>query len=103
MDSMIFDDLWWLVWLLVIFLPFELIMAMDKKPGGTLSENVWDWFAIRNKKAKFGHSRRLVLAGFMVALTFHFVYATSVLWVILTGIGMGASIAYHYAVERRKK
>lgn len=93
------DDLWWLVWLLVIFLPFEVFMAMDKKPGGTLSENVWDWFAIKNKNAKFRHVRVMSLAGFMVALTFHFVYATSVLWVILGAIGVGASIAYHYLRE----
>lgn len=100
---MLFDDVFWLTWLLLLFLPFEIWMALDKKPGGTLSENVWEWIALRKKDAKYGRTRRFILMGFLVSLAAHFVFETMVIWVILFGIGVAASIAYHYVFERREK
>jgi hypothetical protein len=94
------DDLIWLVWLLIIFLPYELYAAFTKKKGDTLSENTWDWFAIKNRGAKFRNARRFILLGFWVSLGSHFVFATTVLPVILFGIGMGWSIWYYYRREK---
>jgi len=98
---MALDDFYWVVWLLVIFLPYELYGAFSKKDGDTLSENVWDWFAVKNKNAKYGRLRRLILFGFWVGLGSHFVFATSVLPVIIGGIGMAWSIGYYYLKEKK--
>jgi hypothetical protein len=96
-----FNDIYWLAWLLLLFLPYEVYGAFSEKKGDTLSENVWDWFAVKNKQAKYGRARRFILLGFLVTLSFHFVYATSPAWMILFAVGMAASIAYHYAAERK--
>lgn len=95
-----FDDIYWIAWLLLIFLPYELYAALSPKDGDTLSENIWDWFAIKNKAAKHGRIRRFALIGMLVTLSFHFVYQTSVVWFILFSIGGVASIAYHYLREK---
>jgi len=95
-----FHDIYWMFWLALIFLPYELYAAFSKKKGDTLSENVWDWFAIKKTDAKYGSLRRLTLMAFLVSLSSHFVYTTSVFWVILFGVGVAGSIVYHYAREK---
>lgn len=99
---MSFDDVYWIVWLAVIFLPYELYAAFSKKKGDTLSENVWDWFAVKNTEAKHGKLRRFILWAFLASLLSHFIYATTVLPVIGFGIGVGWSIYYHYAHEVKR-
>lgn len=61
----------WLLWL-AMFLAIELPALLDKKPGGTLSENVWDWFRIRDKPRAWTW-RRIVLALFLAWLLIHMV------------------------------
>lgn len=97
-----FDDVYWLIWLVVIFLPFELWAAFSKKKGDTFSENVWDWFAIRRLDAPLGFLRRFFLAAFLTGLGSHFLFATSVVPVIVFGVGVGWSIYYHYTHEVRR-
>lgn len=95
-----FDDWYWLIFLGVVFLTYEIYAAFSKKKGDTLSENVWDWFAIKKVDAPYGPFRRFVLMGFMTSLTSHFVYATPVGYVIAFGVGVVWSILYYYLVER---
>jgi hypothetical protein len=94
-----FHDFYWIIWLGFLFLPYEIYAAFSKKPGDTLSENVWDWFAIKNRGAKYGRLRRLILFGFWIGLGSHFIYGTTVLPVIVGGIGMAWSIWFHYKNE----
>lgn len=94
-----FDDVYWIIWLVVIFLPYEVYAALSKTPGDTLSENVWDWFAVKHTQAKYGKLRRFVLWGFITALASHFIYATTVIPVIVFGVGIAWAIYYHYAHE----
>lgn len=93
-------DLWWILWVFIAFLPIEVIAALTKKD--TLSETVWDWFGIRTHK-KWGNGRRLVLAGFMLNLTLHFVLDTSVVGVILFGVPVGFIMLYSFFFERKPK
>lgn len=83
----------WAGWL-VLFLVYEVVAAIAKPKGDTLSENVWRWFDTPFRKA--------VLAVFMLTLTSHFVFA----WpggsgVIITGIPVGIVIGRGLARGRR--
>jgi hypothetical protein len=97
-----FHDWWWLIWIAAVFLPYELYAAFSKKKGDTLSENVWAWFAINQPDARYGRLRRLVLIGFWCALGSHFVYGTPVTFVVIFGVGMAASVWFHYRKERKR-
>lgn len=65
---------WTVAWLLWIFMFFAIEMPAiwDKKPGNTLSEHVWKWFAITGKP-KWWRIRRIGLASFLVWLVTHFI------------------------------
>jgi hypothetical protein len=61
----------WILWG-VFFLVVELI-ALKRAPGGTLSETIWRWAAVKGYRwPHLVHLRRVVLALFMVELTIHF-------------------------------
>lgn len=92
---------YWLFWL-GAFLVYEVWAALNKKPGDTLSESVWQWFAIRNPGAKWGTLRRAILAGFLAALTGHLVYDAPVTFIIVLGVGMAWSIWFHYKYEVKR-
>jgi hypothetical protein len=59
-----------------MFLAIEIPGLLNKRPGDTLSEHVWSWFAIDKAKTKktqvAGQARRFVLLAFMAWLTAHF-------------------------------
>lgn len=97
---MSFDDYYWLGWL-VLLVVYELYAAFNKKPGDTLSENVWDWFAIRRPGAKYGTLRRALLAGFLMALTGHFVYDAPVTFIVVFSFGLAWSVYYFYKHEAK--
>jgi succinate dehydrogenase/fumarate reductase cytochrome b subunit len=73
----------WVKWILD-FLVEEVPAAVDGKPGGTLSEWVWNLFNSRLKK--------LILLLFLLSLTAHLVFGTTVIPVIVFGAGMAAVI-----------
>ena len=60
----------WCVWL-VYFIAVETAAVIRKAPNDTLSEHVWAWFSIKNKKSGW-RWRRIALLGFMSWLTMHF-------------------------------
>lgn len=64
---------WTVAWLLwgSAFFAIEIPAILDRKPGGTLSENVWAWFSIKNKSTGW-RARRLVLLAFLAWLSLHF-------------------------------
>jgi hypothetical protein len=66
----------WVGWL-VLFLVFEVYAAFSKEDDDTLSENVWIWFDRTWE--------RVVLGAFMLSLTSHFVFETTVLPIIVLG------------------
>ena len=66
----------WIGWL-VLFLVYEIYAAVSKQDDDTLSENVWLWFDEVWERA--------VLGVFMLALTAHFVFSTTVLPIIVLG------------------
>jgi hypothetical protein len=78
----------WLAWL-VLFLLYEIPQARDRKPGGTLSETTWAWFGVKAGSVV----RRIILAAFMLSLTVHLVFATSVVPVVATALPLIAVIA----------
>lgn len=74
----------WLAWL-VAFLAVEIPAAMKKTPGFTLSENVWSWFGVRERRTH-ARIRRVALGVFMLTLSSHFVFA----WPGAIGIAVAA-------------
>jgi hypothetical protein len=63
-------DYIWLGWI-AAFLILEAIALINDEPGDTLSENIWQWFAVRSKRG--WHWRRWILAIFLVWLLVHMV------------------------------
>jgi hypothetical protein len=81
------NEIIWGSWL-VIFLFFEIKAAFNKVEGDTLSETVGDWTGVpewSETGRKFSKLRRGVLFIFLVSLTLHLVWATTVLPVIVFG------------------
>ncbi|MFG3715781.1 hypothetical protein [Micromonospora sp. NPDC047730] len=64
----------WLLWFLYFAL-VELRALFNSRTGDTLSEHVWQWFAVGGGRPVDGWARlrRTVLLGFMAWLTLHFV------------------------------
>lgn len=60
----------WILWILA-FLAIELSALFNRRPGDTLSELVWNLFAIRGKPLGW-QLRRLALALGLVWLVAHF-------------------------------
>ncbi len=60
----------WLVWI-VMFLAIEGLAIFRKEKGDTLSEHVWNWFAIKDKPRGY-KMRRFALLVFMSWLLVHF-------------------------------
>jgi hypothetical protein len=99
---------WWLAWLLIGFLPIELWAAVKTKgTPDTFSEFVWWAFGIRPRKT--GHAvkaqrfRQLILAGFMISLSTHFVLGWGPQGIILFGVPVAAIIGYSTLKERSTK
>jgi hypothetical protein len=90
----------WMAWL-VVFLCIEIPAAIKRK-GATLSEHVWKWFGIRTKDKGY-RWKRLVLAGFLIALSCHFVLDTSSIPVAVGGAGVlvviGMSVLSRHGVS----
>ena len=61
----------WVFWF-AMFFAIELPAALDKKPGGTLSEHIWAWFAVRDKPRGWRVRRSILLAA-LALLFVHFV------------------------------
>lgn len=96
------SDWYWLLWAAPLFLVVELIRALDKRPGGTLSEWVWAIFAIDLKPRRFAFLRRFAFSAFWVALGFHFTVRASVVPVILFGALFAWCIYYWFSRERSR-
>ncbi|RLK22621.1 hypothetical protein DER29_0458 [Micromonospora sp. M71_S20] len=64
----------WLLWFLY-FSVVELRALFNSREGDTLSEHVWQWFAVGGGRPVTGwvRLRRVVLLGFVVWLGVHFV------------------------------
>lgn len=60
----------WALWISAFF-AIEIPAIANKKPGDTLSEHVWSWFAIKGKPTGW-RARRLVLLAFLAWLSLHF-------------------------------
>ncbi len=71
---MMFTALWigWLVYFIVV----EAVAIYRTTKGDTLSEHVWLWFGAgkHHKPGLWGWVRRLILTGFLVWLTVHFLF-----------------------------
>jgi hypothetical protein len=93
-------NIYWAVLVGVLFLVPELIAALDKKPGGTLSEFVWEVFAIDLRIRRYQHLRRFILGAFLAALVFHFLVRSSVVPVIIFGAGIAWCGYYWFRHER---
>ena len=64
----------WIGWL-ALFLIYEVYAALSKEDDDTLSENVWLWFDKTWERAALG--------AFMLALTTHFVFTSTVLPIVV--------------------
>ena len=58
----------WILWLLWFVVEEGIALVMPDHGVGTLSDHVWHWFDIHNKKAVARHA---VLLVFLVWLTVH--------------------------------
>lgn len=68
--------IWTIGWLVIIGLGivWEIAAILNKKRGDTLSEHVWRWFAVTDKRRTgLRGLRRAVLLLGMLWLTFHFI------------------------------
>jgi|WetSurSiteA1Bulk_404760.scaffolds.fasta_scaffold04883_4 hypothetical protein len=95
---------YWLLGIAVGFLPLELYAA-KATPGkaDTFSEFVWWVFGVKPRSCgpvKYALFRRLVLVGMCVSLTFHFVFAASVIPVVIFGVLCGIIMVYAFIWER---
>lgn len=61
----------WGAWI-AAFAVIEAKALRDNRQNDTLSEHVWQWFAIRDKHAPYGQLRRAILAMGMAWLAGHF-------------------------------
>jgi len=61
----------WLGWFAAFF-AIEIPALRAGKPGGSLSEHVWDWFSIRGNNGRFVRTRRLALLCGLAWLCTHF-------------------------------
>jgi hypothetical protein len=60
----------------------ELPAAINKQKDDTLSEHVWKWFRIKDNKSR---TRRIILGLFLLGLSLHFIFAITVIPVIVFG------------------
>lgn len=98
---MAFSDWYWVIWLGVGFLAFELyahFFTPEKKD--TLSQWVWDVFAVARPNRRFGRLRRGILLGLVLTLSAHFIYMTPVGLVVVFMVGTAWSIYYTLRHER---
>ena len=61
----------WVLWWAAFFIIEGKALA-DKKPGGTLSEHLWDWFSV-NEKGRAWRLRRILMIGILAWLCLHFI------------------------------
>lgn len=62
----------WISWF-TIFGIIEGIALFNKREGDTLSEHVWNWFAVKGEGSRLQWPRRIALWGFLSWLVIHFV------------------------------
>lgn len=92
----------WFIWL-VLFLVYEVYAALNKKKGDTLSETVGDWTGLekwRKGERRGSVARRTVLFCFLVGLTSHLVWGTTVLPVIVFGGAFFAIVGWGVFKEK---
>lgn len=89
---------WTFFWGALFFVP-EIIHAIDNKPGGTMSEWIWDVFAVRIPNPEWAFLRRFILGGMLWALMFHFLFNMSSVPVILFGAGCAWCVYFHMRYE----
>ncbi len=77
----------WVGWL-VLFLVYELYAAKSEPKGDTFSENVWSWFGVKGPRRPLAWLRRIILAGFLIALAGHLAMGWTVVPVAVFGILM---------------
>jgi hypothetical protein len=93
----------WLIWL-AAFLCVEIPGALAKRAGATFSENVWDWFSIRERKPLW-KTRRVILGAFLATLSAHFMTGgayplTEGVAVIVAGVPVALTIVLSSLFER---
>jgi hypothetical protein len=70
----------WLIWL-GIFVPLEIYGLWTNRRGDTLSENVWMWFHVMDKRPTvLTWILRAVLLVFLGWLTMHLVFGWWTIW-----------------------
>ncbi len=99
MKSSDFKRYWAIFWGVMFLIP-EVIAATDKEEGGTMSAWFWDVFAIRLPDPPYAFLRRFILAGMLWSTGLHFVFATSVIPVIIFGVGCVGAVYYHHRYGR---
>lgn len=90
---------YWIVFWGVMFLVPEAIAALDDEDGGTMSEWFWDVFAIRFPDPRYAFLRRFILSASLWSVGLHFVFAWSVVPLVVYGIGIPWCIYYHHRYE----
>ena len=98
---MTFADWYWGIGLGAAFVVYELyahFFTPEKKD--TLSEWVWDVFAVARPNRRFGRPRRGILLGLIFTLSAHFIYATPVGLVVVFVFGAAWSVYYTLRYER---
>lgn len=99
---------YWLVGLVLLFLPVELFAAIhpkDKARGGTFSEFVWWAFGIKarpdGRPVRYAGARHFVLTGMCVSLLVHFRFEMSFVPVAVFGALVGVILIRAVFWERR--
>jgi hypothetical protein len=91
----------WIGWL-ALFLVYELVAALARPRGGTLSATIWRWFGVRAPRP-LAWLRRSVLGCFLGALAGHLVMGWSVVPVIAFGALVVAVIAWAVIADHRRR
>ena len=70
MQALSYFTIAWIGWF-VYFFAVEVPALLNDRKGDTLSEHIWNWFAIR-RKGRAWRARRFVLGAFLLWLSIHF-------------------------------
>jgi hypothetical protein len=92
---------YWPFFILVPFLLPEAVFWLDRKPGGTFSDWLWDvWALRRGTHQQYARLRRLTFGAFWAALSGHIFLQTSAVWVFGLAAANVWSVVYHYRHEK---
>lgn len=61
----------WLLWI-ALFFAIEIPAVLNKKDGDTLSEHVWQWFAIKGVNPQHARGRKFALLSLLAWMAAHF-------------------------------